>query len=254
MTQALPALLCSLLARAGHGALCDPGYLEAVARAELHVRGFDGGAAIAAYREALLRDPGGFHALRGLAEAWNERGATLSGPDAEDAFSRALGYAQCLEEAFPASPEGPSLVAASYGQLTAGASPGEKVSYSREIAGAARRALARDPDFVPALLALGAYERELSRLGFFARVAVQAFLGGAGQTSLAESERLLRRAVELAPGSLVAHHELGLTLLAEKDEAGAARAFRAALERAPAGSAQAARQIDAAARLARLEP
>ena len=178
MLSAVPFLLCSLLARAGHAALCDPDYLDALTRAEERHRAFDYDAAIAAYRSALLRDPSGFHALRGLADSWNDRGEGLGGMAAEDAFARALGYAQCLEEAFPSLPEGPAWVAASYGNLTTAASAGDRVAFSREIAAAARRALGHDPDFASALVALGIYERELSTLGFFARTAVRTMFGG----------------------------------------------------------------------------
>lgn len=254
MPWAVPVLLCSLLARAGHAALCDPDYVHALTRAEEHHRAFDYDAAIAAYGSALLRDPSGFHALRGLADVWNDRGEGLLGAAADDAFARALGYAECLEEAFPASPEGPAWVAASYGNLTTGASPGERIAFSREIAAAARRALGHDPDFAPALVALGIYERELSTLGFFARTAVRTMFGGLPETSFAESERLLRRAVEVAPSSLLAHYELGLTLLAARKEEEAVIAWRAVLDRLPAEAKDVARQLDAAARLARSTP
>jgi tetratricopeptide (TPR) repeat protein len=249
-----PLLFCSLLATAGEGALCDPPYLVALERGDAHHRAFDYKAAIATYGEALARDPAGFHALLGLTDAWNDRGEALAGAAARGAFERALGYAQCLEEGFPRRPEGPSWVAASYGNLTTAASAGEKVAFSREIAAAARRALDREPRFAPALVALGIYEREMSTLGFFARTALRAMLGGREDTSLEESERLLRQAAAAAPGSLLARYELGLTLLAAKKEDEARLALEEVLERLPQEASDVARQTDAARRLAQLEP
>jgi hypothetical protein len=126
------------------------------------------------------------------------------------------------------------------------------VALAREIAAAARCALEKDPEFAPALVALGIYERELAGLGFFARVAARAFLGGVEDTSLGESERLLRRAVAQAPGSLLARYELGLTLLARnKKDAGAAE-LRRSLELLPSEASDVRRQLDASAQLARL--
>jgi hypothetical protein len=75
--------------------------------------------------------------------------------------------------------------------------------------------------------------------------------GGVEDTSLAESERLLRRAIALEPGSLLARYELGLTLLAADEDDDGARELRLVLERPPAGPADVRRQLDAAARLAR---
>ena len=207
--------------------------------------------AIRAYQEALARDPSGFHALVGLADSWNDLGQTRSGATAADAFHRALGHAQCLDEAFPGRPEGPSWAASAYGNLTASGSPGEKLALSRMIATEARRALWRDPDHAPALVALGIYERELASLGFFARAAARTLLGGLEETSLHESERLLRRALELEASSLLARYELALTLLAAKKDEEARAMLRGVLEMAPSEAADAARQLDAAKRLAR---
>jgi tetratricopeptide (TPR) repeat protein len=242
-------VFCSLLAQMGQGALCDAGYLDALTRAAAHHRAFAYDEALRAYRDALARDPSGFHALFGLADAGNDRGEEVEGgAGAEEAFTVALGHAQCLEDLYPESPEGPAWIAASYGNLTRGASPGQKVAFSREIAAAARRALLRDPAHVSALVALGIYEREMSTLGFFARAAVRV-LGGLEASSLEESERLLRLAVAGDPGRLLARYELGLTLLAAGQREEAEAVLRAVLERVPAEASDVSRQLDAARRL-----
>jgi hypothetical protein len=103
-------------------------------------------------------------------------------------------------------------------------------------------------------VALGIYERELAGLGFFARVAARTLFGGVEDTSLGESERLLRRAVALAPASLLARYELGLTLLGMNKKDAAAAELRLVLELLPGEASDVRRQLDAAARLARLAP
>ena len=211
MLTALLALQCAAQAGAPLGAGCADDvprdrraeYAAAIARGDERHRAFASEQAIDAYHEALLLDPAGFEALRGLADAWNDLGETTTDDAAEDAFFRALGHAQCLEELFPTMPDGPYWKAVAYGNLTTRRGPGDKVALSREIAAAARCALDKDPEFAPALVALGIYERELAGLGFFARMAARTLFGGVEDTSLGESERLLRRAVGLAPQSLL---------------------------------------------------
>jgi tetratricopeptide (TPR) repeat protein len=229
-------------------------YAAAIERAREHHRAFAVEAAIDAYRRAALLDPGGFEALQGLAEAWNDLGEATTGEVAEDAFARALGYAQCLEELFPTRPQGPYLRAVALGNLTGLRDPGEKVALAREIAAAARCALEREPDFAPALVALGVYERELAGLGFFARAAVRVVYGGVEDTSLEESERLLRRAVAIAPASLPARHELALTLLAAHKVEEASAELRRVLDLLPSSASDVRRQLDAAARLVPRRP
>jgi tetratricopeptide (TPR) repeat protein len=225
-----------------------------MARADERHRAFAYEQAIDAYHEALLLDPAGFQALRGLADAWNDIGEGTSGELAEEAFARALGYAQCLEELFPTRPEGSYWNAAAYGNLTALRGPVDKVALARATAAAARCALEKDPEFAPALVALALYERELAGLGFFARIAARALFGGVEDTSLAESERLLRQAVILAPQSLLARYELGLTLLAARKKEAAEAELRLVLELLPVEASDVGRQLDAAAELARLAP
>jgi tetratricopeptide (TPR) repeat protein len=226
-------------------------YAAAIARGHERHRAFASEQAIDAYHEALLLDPAGFEALRGLADAWNDVGEATTGDAAEDAFVRALGHAQCLEELFPTMPDGPYWKAVAYGNLTTRRGPGDKVALAREIAAAARCALDKDPEFAPAFVALGIYERELAGLGFFARMAARALFGFVADTSLGESERLLRRAVSLAPQSLLARYELGLTLLAANEKDAATAELRVSLELVPSEASDIRRQLDAAALLAR---
>ena len=246
-----PALRPGRAVRTTSCATAERNTRAAIARGDEHHRAFASEQAIDAYHEALLLDPAGFEALRGLADAWNDLGETTTDDAAEDAFFRALGHAQCLEELFPTMPDGPYWKAVAYGNLTTRRGPGDKVALSREIAAAARCALDKDPEFAPALVALGIYERELASLGFFALMAARTLFGGVEDTSLGESERLLRRAVDLAPQSLLARYELALTLLAANKKDAAAAELRLSLELLPSEPSDVRRQLDAAALLAR---
>ena len=77
-------------------------------------------------------------------------------------------------------------------------------------------------------------------------------LGGLEETSLQESERLLRRSVELEPESLLARYELALTLLAAEQGRGGRRGADWSAGDRTSEAADAIRQLDAAARLSRL--
>jgi tetratricopeptide (TPR) repeat protein len=240
VTFEAPALFCLLFAQSALGALCDPAYADAIGRGDRHHAAFEYEAAARAYAEALDADPGGFHALDRLADVSNDLGD----------FTGSLGYAQCLREAHPQRPEGAYWAGVAYGQLTTTVGPGEKLALARDIVGAAGEAIRIDPGFGPAHVVLGAFHREMSQIGFFARFAARAFLGGLPEASLAESERLLRRAVELEPGSVVARYELALTLAAAKRDEDARAAFAFVVASLPQEASDRDRQLRAAAWLA----
>jgi tetratricopeptide (TPR) repeat protein len=91
---------------------------------------------------------------------------------------------------------------------------GEVIELGRQAYHEIERARALDPtDFAPYVF-LGAFHRELATVHPVAKAVARTFLGGFPDVSLEESSALLKRAIELDPGSVSARIELARTRLA----------------------------------------
>lgn len=91
---------------------------------------------------------------------------------------------------------------------------GEVIELGRQAHQEIERARALDPsDYAPYVF-LGTFHRELATVHPVAKAVARTFLGGFPDVSLEESATLLRRAIELDPGSVTARVELARTRLA----------------------------------------
>lgn len=145
-------------------------------------------------------------------------------------------------------------IAISYGKLAWVSDTRDKVRYSRMVRSETERALALDPTYAWAHHILGRWHVEVARLGLAARAVVALVYGGLPGASIDEALKHLQRAVELEPGELQHHIELGLAYRAR----GEAERARSALERGLALTPKAKIDLEAHARaraaLAELAP
>lgn len=145
-------------------------------------------------------------------------------------------------------------IAISYGKLAWVSDTRDKVRYSRMVRSETERALALDPTYAWAHHILGRWHVEVARLGLAARAVVALVYGGLPGASIDEALKHLQRAVELEPGELQHHIELGLAYRAR----GEADRARSALERGLALTPKAKIDLEAHARaraaLAELAP
>ncbi|NUN68529.1 MAG: hypothetical protein HUU02_02345 [Bacteroidetes bacterium] len=104
-----------------------------------------------------------------------------------------------------------------------------KVEYCRRIQRSLERAIALDPANDVAYSVLGTFYRMLANVGWMERQLADLLLGGLPAGGYAEAERMLLKAVSLAPSVLRHHYELGLVYV-ESGRLGEAEAvFRHAL-------------------------
>jgi thioredoxin-like negative regulator of GroEL len=85
----------------------------------------------------------------------------------------------------------------------------------------ATKALAMDSGLTEAYVVLGMYNRLVALASPLQRTLARMLFGGLPKGSLQDSERLLKRALELSPENVYAHLEFGRTLIARKDTADA---------------------------------
>lgn len=121
----------------------------------------------------------------------------------------ALDYARRATALNPRDPVNVLSLAVCHGKLAAYGDTRAKVEHSRLVKEAAEQALGLDPDYAWAHHILGRWHHEVASLGLTARWWVRLFYGGLPGASPAEAVQHLERAVQLEPGELNHHLELG---------------------------------------------
>jgi len=142
---------------------------------------------------------------------------------------QALDYAGQAVKLAPDNAVNVLSLAISHAKLAIWSDLREKVEYSRLVKAEAERAVALDPDYAWAHHVLGCWNYEVANLGGTARLWLRLFYGGLPDASADRAVRELRRAVELEPGELAHHVELGFAYLAAGQEAEARTQFQAGL-------------------------
>lgn len=208
--------------------------------------------------ELLLRadaaQPGDVRILQGIARQYSD----LVLDQTTDAARRrcalaALDYARRAEALDPRDPVSVLSRAIAYGKLASCSDTRDKVRYSRMVREEAARALALAPDYAWAHHILGRWHREVAQLGPASRGVVRLFYGGLPGASPAEAVTHLQRAVELEPGELNHHLELGFALAAVGRLAEARQAWTQGLDMPSVGKHDEAAKQAAREALAKAE-
>lgn len=131
---------------------------------------------------------------------------------AEDTYRQTLSTADKLLETYPNEAQSHFYKAVVLGRLAQFLGGKKKVEIGWDVKDLCERAVELDPEFAPAYVALGVFNREVASLSWFQRTAARALFGGVPPGSHDESSRLLQKAVSLDPGMSIAHWELAETL------------------------------------------
>ncbi len=142
---------------------------------------------------------------------------------------QALAYSRRAVALAPDNAENVLSVAVCLGKLGLYSGAREKVRYSRLLREEAERALSLDPKYAWAHHVLGRWHYEVAELGGATRLVVKIIYGGLPKATVAEAVRHLQRAVELEPGQLKHHLELGFAYVAAREPARARAAFETGL-------------------------
>jgi len=200
-------------------AAADPG--SAVAEGDSAYARHDLAAARSHY-EAALAAPDSFPALWRLARVESELGEDAKGKEQQELIGSSVLHARAAVRVAPDSALGHEWLAVALGRKALKEGPKKKLALAREIKSEVDRALDLNPQSARSYHVRAIWNRELASLNFVERMAANTVLGGVPKgASLENAVHDLERAVELDPGNINHHLELGRTWLEldRKDDA-----------------------------------
>ena len=216
--------------------------------------GFNYADATRIYEELLAADSTNFGVLTRISESWNFRGLDLQSQEkkdsAEEAFERAVGYAEQTRRHHGDSAKTYVNLAAAYGDLALFRGGKAKVHIGRNVKRFCEHALSIDSTNVAALTILGVFNRELSKLSWIQRLVAKTIYGGLPGGSIQKSAEFLEKAIEIDSMALFPNYSLAVTYRSMKEEEAALAQLEKVVSLQPGNSEEARYRDNAAAWLA----
>jgi tetratricopeptide (TPR) repeat protein len=215
-------------------AAAQPAWAEPDAAAQLAAgdaarREFNLDGALTAYREAYRLAPANYEAAWKLARALTDKGTLSDARAQKPLYEEATTCARAAVKLQPRDSAGRTSLAIAVGKLALFEGGQRKVELSKEVKDEATRAVQLNPRDDLAYHVLGVWHREMVQLNWALRQIAQLLYGRFPPASLDNSIALLQRAVEIAPGNVAHHVELGTSYAAARRWAEADAALAKAL-------------------------
>jgi len=203
-----------------------------------------------AFGRAVRLEGHNFTALRWLARAESDLGEDAKGEDQRELFAHAVEHARAAVQVAPDSARGHLELAVALGRQALREGPRTRLALSREIKAETDRAIAQDPDLGRAYHVRAMWNRKIAGLNFFERNIARAVLGGVPRgASMDNAVSDFQKAIELEPGYVNHHLELGRTFLELNRKADARRELERAVVLPPTSSPRDSRYQDEAREL-----
>lgn len=220
---------------------------------------WDDAKALTHYQAALALEPNNYEALYKTSRAMVDIADVIPATD-KDAKTRqqklytdATGLARKAVAANPNDTWGHFQLAAANGKRLLMLGKKEQIDASKEVRAEIDKAIELDPKNDLAWHALGRWHRRMDEIGGAKRFFGSIIYGSIPKGSYAESEKALRKAIELNPGYVNHYLELGRTLVAEKKTDEAAQAFERAIDLPKSSSKDDVLKADAKTELDKLK-
>lgn len=174
---------------------------------------FNNVAALRFYSEAFKTDTTNYEAAWKISRAYVDIGETFKEKDKRKAYYKhGENYARKAVAINPEGSKGHLYLSIALGRVALDAGKKEQVRLSKEIKKEVDIALELDPNDDIALHVLGRWHRKMATLGWIQRKFANIFLGGVPKdASVEKSAECFERAIEINPGHINHHLELGLT-------------------------------------------
>jgi tetratricopeptide (TPR) repeat protein len=201
--------LQTMIAVANPGAELPPA--EAAAQGVALLNAFKNKEAIPFLERAYAASPTNAAVLTRLTEAYCNAGEDLDNAESEAYYKKAVAYADTLKTLAPDKAETYFHICVAYGDLALFKDGKEKVTLSRNIEAMARKGIELDPTYSRPYSVLGVYYREIASLNPVLRTFAKYLLGGLPDGTLADSERMFLKSIELEAGNVYGHYQLAVT-------------------------------------------
>jgi tetratricopeptide (TPR) repeat protein len=209
---------------------------EHIAEGDAAYAKFDDPMALEHYQAALKLEPANYEALWKASRAMVDIADVIPATD-KDAKTRqqtlytdAVDLAKKAVAANPNDTWGHFQLAAANGKRLLMLGTKEQIAASKEVKAEIDKAIELDPANHLAYHALGRWHRRIAEISGTKRFFGSIIYGSIPKGSFEESEKYLRKAIELHPEFVNHYLELGMTLVAEKKTAEAAEAFQKAID------------------------
>ena len=197
---------------------------------------FDDTAALEHYQAALKLEPANYAALWKASRAMVDIADVIPATDKDinakqmKMYTEATALARKAVDANPNDTWGHFQLAAANGKRLLLLGKKEQIEASKAVKAEIDKAIELDPTNHLAYHALGRWHRRMDEIGGFKRFFGGLIYGSIPKGSFAESEKWLRKAIELHPEFVNHYLELGRTLVALKRYGEAAAAFQKAID------------------------
>jgi tetratricopeptide (TPR) repeat protein len=209
---------------------------EHIAQGDAAYAAFDDAKALEHYQAALKLEPANYEALWKASRAMVDIADIIPATDKDVKERQQKSYTDATElarKAVAADPKdtwGHFQLAASNGKRLLMLGKKEQINASKEVRAEIDKAIELDPANHLAYHALGRWHRRMDEIGGAKRFFGNIVYGSIPKGSYEESEKALRKAIELHPEFLNHYLELGRTLLALKKTDEARQCFQKAID------------------------
>lgn len=168
--------------------------------------------ALNAYSDVFKTDPGNYEAAWKMSRAYVDIGETLEGDKRAESFKNAETYARKATELNPEGSKGHLYLSIALGRVALDAGAKERIRLSKEIKKEVDLAIKYDPQDDSAYHVLGRWNRKLANLSWIEKGFADMFLGGVPKEASNENAvKNFKKAIEIKPGHINHHLELGIT-------------------------------------------
>ena len=209
----------------------DADQADLVKKGDMLYDKFDNKGAMDAYQNALKSDSMNYEAAWKLARTIVDIGETLTGDDRAAMYKKGEKYARKAIAIDSTGSKGHLQLSIALGRVALDASAKERIRMSKEIKKEADLAIKYDPNDDIAFHVLGRWNRKIANLSWIEETFANMFLGGVPEEASDENAvKCFKRAIEIKPGYINHHLELGITYETMGEDESAADEFKKCIE------------------------
>ncbi len=176
---------------------------------------FDNQSALQNYLKAYEIDSRSYEVIYRLARSYNDLGEEYyeyrMKDSSEAMIKKAIEFSEKLMKEYPDSASSYAYLAMSYGNQALYEGGKTKIKLAHKIEENAKKSLQINPHQYLSYVILGIYYRQIADLSWFEKIFANTFFGDVPEGSFDQSVEMLKKALDIKPGTIVASFQLALT-------------------------------------------